>query len=58
MSQPSPEMQHFWNLSAAEQEAAIKRLADSGLSDATMAAATKLSVEQVRRILAGSQGHT
>src|SRR5260370_33744321 len=47
----SPELQHFLRLSRTEQEAAIRALAASGMSDHTVAAAARLSVEQVRRIL-------
>ena len=47
-----PEMFNFAALSHAEQCAAIERLADQGLSDYGIAAASRLSVEQVRSILA------
>jgi hypothetical protein len=48
------ELAHFLLLSRAEQAGAIRRLATLGWSDFTISAATRLSVEQVRRILAGS----
>jgi DNA-directed RNA polymerase specialized sigma24 family protein len=44
-------MHHFQLLSLEEQRAAIQRLANSGMSDATIAAATGLSVEQIRSII-------
>ena len=42
-------------LAEAEQHAAIKRLANSGMADTSIAAATMLSVEQVRIILGHSK---
>jgi 2-iminoacetate synthase ThiH len=45
------EMHYFAMLSREEQREAIRRLANSGMSDYTIAAATKLSVEMVRIIL-------
>jgi len=48
---PDRELVHFLLLSADEQAAAIRRLASQGLSDSTIAAATRLSVEQIRRII-------
>jgi hypothetical protein len=44
-------MLYFAMLTEAEQHAAIKRLASSGMADTSIAAATMLSVEQVRIIL-------
>jgi len=45
------ELRHFMLLNRDEQRAAIHRLANSGYSDYGVAAATSLSVEQVRVIL-------
>jgi hypothetical protein len=42
---------HFARLSRAEREAAIRRLAAGGMSETTIATATRLSVEMIRRIL-------
>jgi hypothetical protein len=47
----SRELAHFHALERAQQANAIRRLATSGMSDHTIAAATRLSVEMVRRIL-------
>jgi hypothetical protein len=47
----SREMFYFAMLSRDEQHAAIHRLAESGMSDYGIAAATRLSVEMVRAIL-------
>jgi hypothetical protein len=44
-------MLYFAMLTEAEQHAAIKRLANSGMADTSIATATMLSVEQVRQIL-------
>ena len=44
-------MLHFALLSEEEQHAAIRRLANSGMADTSIAAATMLSVEMVRQIL-------
>jgi hypothetical protein len=44
-------MAYFLFLSHDEQRAAIQRLAQSGMSDHTIAAATMLSVEMIRAIL-------
>jgi hypothetical protein len=44
-------MHYFLLLSHDEQRAAIQRMAASGLSDYTIASATRLAVEMVRRIL-------
>jgi hypothetical protein len=46
-----PELLHFIALTQAEQTAAICRLAAQGLSERGIAAATRLSVEQIRRVL-------
>jgi DNA invertase Pin-like site-specific DNA recombinase len=54
MSTPR-ELLYFALLSRAEQERAIRRLAATGMSDTTIATATKLSVEMVRRILAKNE---
>lgn len=45
-------MHHFQLLDRAEQATAIKRLAGNGWTESTISAATGLSVEQIRRILA------
>lgn len=45
------EMHYFQLLSCKEQKAAIQRLANSGMSDYGIAAATALSVEQIRIVL-------
>jgi hypothetical protein len=50
MSAP-PELANFLSLTAAQQAAAIRRLAAGGMSEHSIAAATKLSVEQIRRVL-------
>jgi 2-iminoacetate synthase ThiH len=44
-------MHHFAVLSAGEQHEAIHKLARSGMGDYSIAAATRLSVEMVRKIL-------
>jgi hypothetical protein len=46
------ELKHFLLLDRVEQEAAIRRLAASGMHDYSIATATSLSVEQIRRVLA------
>lgn len=46
------ELQHFLQLDHSQQCQAIRRLAAEGLSDHTIAAATRLSVEMIRRLLA------
>jgi len=52
MSVAAPrELAHFLLLSHADQVDAIRRLARQGMSDLTIAAATRLAVEQVRRLL-------
>jgi hypothetical protein len=45
------ELHHFLLLDRAEQEAAIRRLIAAGMPEYTVAAATGLSVEQVRRVI-------
>jgi hypothetical protein len=45
------ELNHFMMLTQAEQRAAIVRLSRSGFSDYGIAAATSLSVEQIRKVL-------
>jgi 2-iminoacetate synthase ThiH len=50
------ELHYFAMLSREEQREAIHRLANAGMSDYTIAAATKLSVEMVRIILAQVPG--
>jgi enhancing lycopene biosynthesis protein 2 len=42
---------HFTVLSRAEQEAAIRRLAAAGQGEHTIAHATGLSIEEIRRVL-------
>ena len=46
------ELKHFLLLDQTQQEQAIRRLANSGMPEATIAVATGLSVEQIRRTLA------
>jgi DNA invertase Pin-like site-specific DNA recombinase len=48
---------HFHRLSQGEQAAAIRRLAAAGQGAHTIAHATGLSVEQVRRVLRGEVRH-
>lgn len=45
------ELQHFLLLDREAQRQAIQRLSVSGMTDATIAAATSLSVEMVRQII-------
>jgi hypothetical protein len=47
-----PELQDFLALSAEQQAQVIRRMAAAGWSDQGIASATRLSVEQVRRVLA------
>jgi len=49
-------MHYFALLSESEQREAIKRLAASGMVDTGIAAATRLSVEQIRQILGVQAG--
>lgn len=42
---------HFAALDREQQEQAVRRLAATGMGDHTIAAATQLSIEQIRRIL-------
>jgi DNA-binding NarL/FixJ family response regulator len=52
LSAPQPrELVHFLLLNEAEKRAAILRMARNGWSDYGIAAATKISVEQVRLII-------
>lgn len=55
MSAP-PELMRFALLTVAEQAAAIRRLAVSGMGEGAIASACRSSVEQVRRILAEANG--
>lgn len=48
---PPLEMLHFEVLTREEQENAIRSLADDGMSEYQLAAATRLSVEMIRRVL-------
>lgn len=52
------EMHHFLLLDHGQQVAAIRHMHDTGMSDYTIAAATRLSVEMVRRILAERVRHS
>jgi ABC-type phosphate/phosphonate transport system ATPase subunit len=52
----APERLYFALMPKAEQESALRRLAASGMSEHTIAAASGLSVEQVRRVLASQDG--
>lgn len=45
------EMRHFELLDHEEQRSAIQRLSVAGMGDYAIAAATMLSVEQIRKIL-------
>jgi hypothetical protein len=45
------EMSHFLMMSEADRHAAIQRMAKNGWSDYSIAAATRLSVEMVRKLL-------
>lgn len=47
----SPEMLHFWLLTRDQQAQAMRRMLAAGWSDHGIAAATRLSVEQVRQLL-------
>jgi hypothetical protein len=49
------ELNYFMMLTPDEQRAAIVRLASSGMSDYGIAAATMLSVEMIRKVLAEHQ---
>ena len=51
MSYRARELRHFLLLDRDRQREAIQRLAAAGLSVNTIAAATALSVEQIRAIL-------
>lgn len=45
-------MRHFDLLTQSERENAIRRMATAGFTDGEISAATKLAIEQVRRVLA------
>jgi hypothetical protein len=47
-----PRMRHFHSLSSEQRTEAIRRLALAGWSEHGIAAATQLSVEMVRSVLA------
>jgi hypothetical protein len=51
MSTTPPELANFLRLTRAEQAAVIRQLAAAGMSDWALAHASRLSVEQIRRIL-------
>lgn len=46
------ELVHFLLLDREQQAQAIRRMANTGWSDSSIAAATRLTVEQIRRVLA------
>ena len=48
----SDRLRHFAALDRQQQAHAIRRLANLGWSESSIAAATRLSVEQIRRVLA------
>lgn len=50
--------QHWFSLTQAEQAAAVRRMADAGHGDYTIASASGLAVEQVRRILGEREPET
>jgi hypothetical protein len=52
VSSPPRELVHFLLLTQDGQAAAIRELAAQGWSEFSIAAATRLSVEQIRRVLA------
>ena len=52
MNADVPARQHFNVLTQAEISEAIAHMAREGLSDHTIAAACRLAVEEVRRVLA------
>ena len=47
---------YFALLDPSEQCAAVRRLANSGMADASISSVTRLSVEAVRRIIAAGGG--
>jgi len=51
---PPRELMHFEQLDREAQERAIRRLAQEGMSEYSIAAATRLSVEMIRRVLTDS----
>lgn len=57
MSAPA-ELMHFLALSPEDQAAAIRRLASEGMSVWALAAAARLSVEQVRAVLRNDAGRS
>jgi DNA invertase Pin-like site-specific DNA recombinase len=48
------ELHHFLLLDRQQQAQALRRMVASGMSERTVAAASGLSVEQVRRVIADS----
>jgi hypothetical protein len=48
-------MEHFATLTREEQAASIRKLAADGMPEYSIAAACQLSVEQIRRVLAGGE---
>lgn len=51
----APELREFLQLTRTQQVSAIRELEASGMSEYGIAAAARLSVEQVRRILADTE---
>ncbi len=49
------ELRHFLLLDRDQQVQAIRRLIAAGMSEATVAAATCLSVEEIRQVLATAE---
>jgi DNA-binding NarL/FixJ family response regulator len=49
-------LKHFERLTQAKREHAIRRMAVEGYSDSQIAHATRLAVEQIRRVLAENGG--
>jgi hypothetical protein len=47
-------MQHFAELTREEQADVVRRMAADGVSEYSIASATKLSVEMVRTIIGGA----
>lgn len=48
----SGHLHHFLLLDRQQQAQAVRRMANTGWSESSIAAATRLSVEQIRRVLA------
>ena len=46
-----PRMHHFESMARDDQATAIRSMAASGMSELALSAATRLSVEQIRRVL-------